>query len=136
MQHGLRYEGGFERNFRLLKPGATTFRGSDGREHAMADWPADVDGVRIGYMEGEGKRFFAVRVQDAEHDIILHNEVRLDPTRHLGVGKRFSAEPTVVHDEAAHALLGDMIARNHEQESLLGEVRARIPHGGRLHHPG
>ena len=34
MRHCLMYQGGFERNFPNLKPGTTTFQGTDGGEHS------------------------------------------------------------------------------------------------------
>ncbi len=61
MHHALMYHGGFERNFTRLQPGARTFLGSDGKEHTLPEWPAEVDGLRVGYMEKPGKRFVAVR---------------------------------------------------------------------------
>ena len=131
MTHGLMYHGGFERNFPALRAGARTFQGSDGSERAIPDWPEEVNGVRIGYMEKPGKRFVAVRVQDDESDIVLQNEVLLDPPRHMGYGKRFSPEPTLVDDDAlARQLLADIIARNPDQRDELSAVRDRIPQPG------
>ena len=126
MRHALMYHGGFERNFPVIKPGTRTFLGSDGKEHALPDWPAEVDGIRVGYMEKPGKRFVAVRVQDDEVDVVLRHEVLLDPSSHLGHGKRFSAEPTVIADEVARVLLDD-IAKNPEQRDQLVAIRARMP---------
>ena len=128
MRHALMYHGGFERNFPAIKPGARTFLGSDGKEHALPDWPVEVDGIRVGYMEKSGKKFVAVRVADDEADVILRHEVLLEPSRHMGYGKRFSPEPTVVEDDGiAHDLLRDIIARNPEQRAELEAIRARVP---------
>jgi hypothetical protein len=127
MRHGLRYQGGFERNYAALEPGAKRFQGSDGAEHPLPEWPAEVDGLRVGYMEKPGKRFVAVRVQDDAADVVLRHEVLLDPSSHLGHGKRFSPEPTVIADEVARVLLDDIIARNAEQRGELAAIRARMP---------
>ena len=125
MRHVLMYHGGFERNHPELRSGARTFRGSDDSERPVA-WPPEADGVRVGYMEKPGKNFFAVRVLDAESDVVLGHEVLLDPPRHMGYGKRFSAEPTVIGDEVARVLLDDLIARNPEQRAELTAIRDRI----------
>ena len=136
MRHALMYHGGFERNFPAIKPGARTFFGSDGKEHALPEWPVEVDGIRVGYMEKPGKKFVAVRVADDESDVILRHEVLLDPSRHMGYGKRFSPEPTVVEDDGiAHDLMRDIIARNPEQRSELEAIRARIPAPARGRRP-
>ena len=130
MPHALMYHGGYERNYADLRPGATTFRGSDGNERTL-DWPPEANGVRVGYMEQPGKNFVAVRVLDGEGDVVLRNPVLLDPPRHMGYGKRFSAEPTIVGDEAARALLDDAIARNPEQRAELTALRDRRLGSGR-----
>ena len=127
MRHGLRYHDGFERNYATLQPGAQSFLGSDGTEHPLPEWPVEVDGLCVGYMEKPGKRFVAVRVQDDEVDVVLRHEVLLDPSSHLGHGKRFSAEPTVIADEVARVLLDDIIAKNPEQRDQLVAIRARMP---------
>ena len=125
MQHGLMYQGSFENNQSGLQPGANAFRGTDGTEHRIPEWPKDVDGVKVGYMEKSGKKFYAVRVQFEKHDIILQNPVLLDQTRHLG-NKRFAPEPTVVNDTIAEALLDDMIERNPEQKDELALLINRV----------
>ena len=128
MTHGLMYHGGFERNFGDLASGARTFRGSDGSERTLAEWPEAVNGVRVGYMEKPGKRFVAVRVQDDDSDVVLRREVVLDPPRHMGYGKRFSAEPTIVdNDGVIRQLLDDMITQNPDQKAELTAIRDRIP---------
>ncbi|MGI8499257.1 MAG: hypothetical protein ACR2OG_16925 [Gemmatimonadaceae bacterium] len=127
MRHALMYHGSFERNFPALAAGARSFVGSDGAEHQIPDWPAEVDGLRIGYMEKSVKRFAAVRVQNDDDDVVLGHELLLDPARHLGYGKRFSPEPTVIDDEIAGVLLDDVIAKNPEQRSRLEAMRTRMP---------
>src|SRR5205823_4157545 len=107
MRHCLVYHGGFERNFPNLKAGATTFQGTDGTEHSLAAVPPEVDGVRVSYMEKSGKKFAAVRVQQGKNDVVLQHELLLDPARHMGHGKRFSTEPTILDDEAMATLHGD-----------------------------
>lgn len=130
MRHCFMYHGGFERNFPALKTGARTFQGTDGTERSLGDWPPDVDGARIGYMEKPGKRFAAVRVQDDTTDVVLQHEVLLDPPRHMGYGKRFSGEATVIEDDGlARQLLDDIISRNPDQREELLPIRDRIPRG-------
>lgn len=124
MHHCLLYAGGFERNFPKLKAGATTFEGSDGAEHPLPTLPPDVDGVRVSYMEKPGKKFCAVRVQSGKNDIVLHHEVLLDPPTHMGHGKRFGPEPTIVEDEVMAALLADIMAKNPDQKMQLANARA------------
>jgi len=126
MQHGLMYGGGFETNFPLLKPGATEFVGSDGANHAHVPWPREVDGLRIWYMEKPGKHFVAVRVQGGGKDLVLPNPLLLEPGKHMGHGKRFSAEPTLVDDEIALVILGDVLARNPRLRDDLKAVRDSI----------
>jgi hypothetical protein len=122
------YHGGFERNFGALQTGATTFVGTDGTEHPLGAWPATVDGIRIGYMEQPGKRFAAVRVMDGTTDIVLHHEMLLDGARHMGYGKRFSAEPTVIDDDGlARVVIEDIIRRNPDQRAELLPIRERLP---------
>ena len=124
MRHCLMYQGGFERNFPKLKPGTTTFEGTDGTQHPVPPIPADVDGVCVGYMEKAGKKFAAVRVQHGKDDVVLKNELRLDPDRHMGVGKRFSAEATMLDDEMMATLLGDVMEKNPEQRNELARIRS------------
>jgi len=134
MRHCLLYAGGFERNFPKLKAGATTFEGSDGATHALPEVPADVDGVRVSYMEKPGKKFVAVRVQSGKNDIPLKHEVLLDPPTHMGYGKRFGPEPTVIDDEAMSVLLADIMAKNPEQKMQLANARASFSVTGAKKH--
>jgi hypothetical protein len=124
MRHCLIYYGGFERNFSNLKAGATTFQGTDGTEHQLAAVPPEVDGVRVSYMEKSGKKFAAVRVQQGKNDVVLQHELLLDPARHMGHGKRFSPEPTIIDDEPMATLLGDIMAKNPELRNELAKVRS------------
>ena len=125
MSHALMYHGGFDRNYPTLRPGARTFQGSDGSERVLPDWPVDAWGARVGYMERAGKKFVAVRVLDDEADIVLGHPVLLDPSRHMGLGKRFGAEPTLIEDETARTLFEDIIDRNPEQRAELIALRHR-----------
>ena len=124
MRHCLVYHGGFERNFPKLKTGATSFEGTDGTAHPMATVPPEVNGVRVHYMEKAGKKFAAVRVQNAGNDVVLQHELLLDPARHMGHGNRFSPEPTLIDDEAMGTLLGDIMAKNPEQRNELAKIRS------------
>lgn len=119
------YHGSFEVNYASLKPGAKTFKGTDGASHALPDWPPGVDGVRVGYMEKAGKRFAAVRILDDKAEVVLKNEVLLDPSIHLGRGKRFSAEAVVVPNPPILQLLDDAIRKNPEQAADLEGIKAR-----------
>jgi hypothetical protein len=127
MHHAYMYHGGFESNYPLIRPGAKTMRGSDGADHALPDWPTEADGVRVGYMEKPGKHFVAVRVLYNRTDLVLKNEVLIDPMVHLGAGKRFSAEPTVVSDGPIRALLEDAIRKNPERRPELEAIRNQVP---------
>ena len=129
MPHGLMYHGGFDHNFSALKPGATTFAGSDGSQRLLGDWPAECDGLRVGYMEKAGKNFVAVRVLDDEADLVLQYAVLIDIARHLGYGRRFSAESTMFTDDTAKTLLDDIITANPDQRRQLAEIRERMPWG-------
>jgi hypothetical protein len=125
MQHVIRYEGGFERNFGTLRSHGTEYEGDDGGRHTATPWPQAADGVCFSFMEQPGKRFVAVRVQYGDENVVLRHPVRLDPERHLG-GKRFSAQPVTIDDGPAGALFGDILESNREQEKELRAIRARV----------
>ena len=125
MQHVIRYEGGYERNFGTLRSRGSEYEGDDGDRHNATPWPKSVDGVCFSFMEQPGKRFVAVRVQFEGEDVVLRNPVRLDPERHLG-GKRFSGQPVTLDDGPAGALFGDIIESNREQEKELRAMRSRV----------
>lgn len=129
MTHALMYHGGFEANFGRMKSGDTTFVGTDGSQHDIPDWPSEVDGLRVAYMEKAGKRFVAVRVMDAQADVMLEEEMLIDPPSHMGHGKRFSPEPTLIEDEVAKHLLRDIIEKNPGQKADLGAIRDRMKWG-------
>jgi hypothetical protein len=131
MRHCLLYAGGFERNYPNLKPGATTFEGSDGAQHPLPAVPPDVDGVRVHYMEKPGKKFCAVRVQSGKNDIVLQHEVLLDPPSHMGHGKRFGPEPTPVESEVMANLLADIMEKNPEQKMQIANARASFSVSGK-----
>jgi hypothetical protein len=118
------YQGGFELNFPNLKAGATTFQGTDGSEHQLAAVPPEVDGVRVSYMEKSGKKFAAVRVQQGKNDVVLKNELLIEPARHMGHGKRFSPEPTIIDDEPMASLLSDIMGKNPDQRNELAKIRS------------
>lgn len=124
MHHCLLYAGGFERNFPNLQPGATSFEGTDGAQHPLPAVPGEVDGVCVSYMEKAGKKFYAVRVQSGKNDIVLKNEVLIDPPTHMGHGKRFGAEPTVVGSDVMAVLLADIMEKNADQKMQLANARA------------
>ena len=118
MRHAYMYQGAFELNYTRLKAGQSTYKSTEGDERPLPTWPKGADGVRVGYMEKSGKKFFAVRVQYGDHDVVLENPVAIDPMRHMS-NQRFSAEPIVVSDDGASALLDDIIRDNPEKQSEL-----------------
>jgi hypothetical protein len=120
------YHGGFERNFGRLAAGANAFEGTDGNVHDLPAWPASANGLRFGYMEKAGKKFCVVRVVDAEADVVVKNELIIDPGRHTGFGHRLGPEPTLVEDDAiALTLLEDLIKRNADAPGALLGIRDR-----------
>ena len=125
MQHTIRYEGGYERNYGTLRSHGSEYEGEDGDRHSVIPWPKSSDGVRFSFMEQPGKRFVAVRVQYGDQDVVLRHPVRLDPERHLG-GKRFSGKPVTIDDGPAGQLFGDILQSNREQEKELRAIRANV----------
>ncbi len=125
MQHVLRFEGSFERNFAAADTSGGEYAGEDGNRQYAAPWPAGADGLLFGFMEQRGKRFLAVRVRYGDDEVALRHPVRLDPVRHLG-GRRFSAEPILIGDEPAGALFGDIVDLNPEQRPELTALRDRV----------
>ena len=125
MRHAYMYQGAFELNYPGLEPGRTTYKSTEGDERPLPSWPNKADGLRVGYMEKAGKKFFAVRVLFDDHDVVLENPVVIDPLRHMD-NQRFSAEPTVVSDDGASALLDDIIRDNPEKQPQLAMMINRI----------
>jgi hypothetical protein len=120
------YHGGLERNHPKLVPGATTFTGTDGKEHELPPWP-ETAYLCFGYMEKAGKKFCVVRVTDGTSDVIVNNELVIEPGRHVGYGVRFSPEPTMVEDDlVVMTLLEDLIKRNSENPGDLPLIRERF----------
>jgi hypothetical protein len=126
------YHGNYETNYGSLKAGASTFKGTDGAERPLPPWPNDVDGVRVGYMEKPGKHFTAVRVIHGDSDIVLKNAVIIDPMQHMEMGKRFSADATIVGDEPMLALLKQAAQSNPDQELELQDIRNKIKRAANL----
>ena len=125
MRHAYMYHGAFELNYSALHPGCSTYKSTEGDERPLPEWPKKADGVRVGYMEKAGKKFFAVRVQYGNHDVVLENPVVIDPLRHMN-NQRFSAEPTVVNDDGVSALLDDIIRDNPEKQAELAMMINQI----------
>ena len=121
MRHGYMYNGAYELNYTTLTPNKSTYKTTEGEERPLPPWPDKIDGVRIGYMEKSGKKFFAVRIQYGSHDIVLENPVYVDPMRHMN-NRRFSADPSVITDDEASAMLDDMIRDNPEKQPELAEL--------------
>ena len=124
MRHCLLYAGGFERNFPALKVGATTFEGSDGATHQLPTVPADVNGVRVSYMEKAGKKFCAVRVQSGKNDIPLKNEVLLDAPSTLAMAFGLVPSRPSSPMKSWPTLLADIMAKNPDQKMQLANARA------------
>ncbi len=121
------YHGGFERNFSRVAPGFSSFEGTDGKVHELPAWPSSADGLRFGYMEKAGKKFCVVRVLYGSDDIVLKNELAIDPGRHTGFGQRLGPEPTLVEDDAvALVLLEDIAKKNADAADALLNIRARF----------
>jgi hypothetical protein len=127
------YHGGFEANFAALKPGATNFKGSDGRDHALPPWPSDANGARVGYMEKPGKHFYAVRLVDAKADLVLRNPVLIEAEQHMGMGKRFGPDATIVGDEPMLLFLKQAGQQNLDQQREIEGMRDRIKADIRMH---
>ena len=127
MQHAIRYEGGFERNFASLRAGTADFEGDDGARHAVPPWPANVDGLRFSFMERQGKRFGAVRVQYGRTVVVLSHDVPIDSARHLG-GRHLAPEPLILTDASAGVLLGDIIDASPGERSALVALRDQVRH--------
>ena len=126
MRHAFMYHGGLERNHPTLTPGATTFTGTDGQPHEIPAWPTSAY-LRFGYMEKAGKKFCVVRVADAESDVVVKNELVIEPGRHVGFGVRFSPEPTMVEDDSVIlTLLEDITKKNPESGPELLKIRERF----------
>lgn len=118
MQHGYMYNGAYELNYPALRAGTDSYKTTEGKDRSLPPWGPAVDGIRVSYMEKAGKKFFAVRVQYAAHDVVLENPVAIDGMRHLG-SRRFSAQPTLVDDKSAEAMLDDIIRDNPEKRDEL-----------------
>jgi hypothetical protein len=134
MRHGYMYNGAFELNFAGLHPGTTTYKTTDGEERPLPSWPDKVNGVRVGYMEKSGKKFYAVRVQYDEHDIVLENPVALDPLRHMN-NRRFSPQPIEVTDDEASSLIDDIIRDNPDKQPELAMLINKINQARRAARP-
>ena len=120
------YHGGLERNHPTLKPGATTFTGTDGKLHDLPAWP-ETAYLCFGYMEKAGKKFCVVRVTDGSSDVVVDNELVIEPGKHVGYGVRFSPEPTMVEDDAVVlTLLEDLLKRNSANPGDLLKIRERF----------
>jgi hypothetical protein len=134
MRHGYMYNGAFELNYPDLRPGTTTYKTTEGEERPLPEWPEKIDGVRVGYLEKSGKKFYAVRVQYTDHDIVLENPVALDPLRHMN-NRRFSPQPIQVTDDEASALIDDIIRDNPEKQPELAMLINRINQTRRASRP-
>ena len=126
MRHAFTYHGGLEANLPKLQPGAKKFQGTDGEMHDLPAVPASAY-LHIGYMEKMGKKFCAVRVQDKDDDVVVTNEIVIEPGRHMGFGARFGPEPLLIEDDTVvMTLLEDLIKKNDKQAPQLLKIRDRL----------
>ena len=70
-------------------------------------------------------------VASGKNDIVLQHEVLLDPPSHMGHGKRFGPEPTVVESEVMATLLADIMDKNPDQKMQLANARASFSVSGK-----
>jgi hypothetical protein len=120
------YHGGLELNHATLTSGAKSFTGTDGAVHMLPPWPESAY-LRFGYMEKAGKKFCVVRVADDKADVVLKNELVIEPGRHMGFGVRMSPEPTLIEDDSVvMTLLEDLLKRNPESPAALLGIRDRF----------
>ncbi len=126
MRHAFTYHGALERNLPKLTPGAKTFEGTDGKVHDLPEVPSSAY-LHVGYMEKAGKKFCAVRVADRDDDVIVKNELVLEPGRHVGFGVRFGPDPVLVDDDTVVlTLVEDLIKKNADQATPLLRIRDRL----------
>jgi hypothetical protein len=125
MRHAYMYNGAFESNYQGLRPGTTTYKTTEGEDRLLPPWPDEVDGVRIGFMEKTGRKFYAVRVQYDMHDIVLENPVAIDPLRHTN-NRRLSSDALTITDDEASAMLDDVIRDNPDKQPELAMMINRI----------
>lgn len=126
MRHAFIYHGALERNHSKLVPGATTFESTDGTTADIIPWPESAF-LRFGYMEKAGKKFCVVRVADSEGDVVVANEMVLEPGRHMGFGVRLGPEPTLVEDDTVvMTLIEDLIKKNADKAPELMKMRDRL----------
>jgi hypothetical protein len=125
MRHAYMYNGAFETNYSDLRPGTTTYKTTEGEDRALPPWPDKIDGIRVGFMEKSGKKFYAVRVQYDQHDIVLENPVAIDPMRHTN-NRRLSPEALSITDDEASVMLDDIIRDNPDKQPELALMINRI----------
>ncbi|HEY3595735.1 MAG TPA: hypothetical protein VGL13_17735, partial [Polyangiaceae bacterium] len=105
--------------------GTTTYKTTEGEDRPLPPWPGNIDGIRVGFMEKSGKKFYAVRVQYDSHDIVLENPVSIDPMRHTN-NRRLTADPLSITDDEASQILDDVIRDNPDKQPQLALMITRI----------
>jgi hypothetical protein len=125
MRHAYMYSGAYETNYSELRSGTTTYKTTEGEARPLPPWPGNIDGIRVGFMEKTGKKFYAVRVQYDDHDIVLENPVSIDPMRHTN-NRRLTADPLSITDDEASQILDDIIRDNPEKQPQLALMINRI----------
>jgi hypothetical protein len=107
MKHTILYRGHISLNFNRLRSDTTKYVTVDGMEMPEPGKLKSVDGIAFGYMEGRGKEFFAVSVEN----VILDAPIRIDTDRHTD-GKGFPPQGAIFGDESAQRLLADILRAN------------------------
>lgn len=124
MYHGVMHQGAFDANIRALAPGKRTYV-DGGVVRDLPRWPELVDGIRFGVLE-RARRLLLVRLEFAEHDVILEKVVPLEITRHLGGGHRPGEDVVVLSDQLAERILDDVLAANPEQRTEIALLVNRV----------
>jgi hypothetical protein len=125
MLHALLYHGPFDLNFARLVSGTSVLTTSEGASVGIPPRPLQADGIAIGFMDRRAGRFFAVRLQYGDDDVVLRSPIGIDAIRHLG-GRRLTPTPIVITDDLASSLLDDVIAANPAQAMEIGVLISRV----------
>lgn len=125
MRHAYLYNGAFELNYSGLRAGTSTYKTVDGAEHPLPTPSGDIDGVRFGYMEKAGRKFYVVRVQYGSYDIVLENPIAIDRMRHVN-NRRLKADPLIATDDEASTMLDDIIRDNPDKHADLAMMLNQI----------
>lgn len=122
MRNEFTYMGPYVENIaRRLEPDFREYIRKDGTKGPIQHRPENVDGLFIGIMEEQPRRFWAVAVHDPSSGEFVYPKqpLLLDLPKHTD-GKSFGPHNnTICTDGAAQRLLEDLIELNPEQEELV-----------------